>query len=135
MRAVVDPVVESTIGAYFSALNARDMGRWLTLFADDAVSHDPVGAPPAEGRDTLQEIWKAITSPLSKLEITPGELFQGGSGAAVWWSARAVGVNNREVEFAGIYVFELNADGLIQTLMAYWDPAAMLLELAGEEGA
>ncbi len=130
MQSEPDPGVQATVAAYFAALNARDLAGWLGLFAEDAVSHDPVGAPPAEDRGALEEIWKALTAATRKLEFTPGEIFYGGAGAAVQWSAKAVGVNDGEVEFSGIYVFELNADDKVQTLMAYWDPAAMMLGLA-----
>ena len=35
--------------------------------------------------------------------------------------------------FEGITVFEISDEGKIQALMAYWDPAAMIMELAGDE--
>ena len=32
----------------------------------------------------------------------------------------------------GITVFEVDSDGRIQTVMSYWDPAAVLISLAGD---
>lgn len=132
MESLPDPEVEQAIAAYFSSLSRNDRQGWLDLFADGAVSHDPVGVPPVEGKPALDEVWKAIWAPFRSLRVTPTEIFYGGSGAAVRWQAEGVGVNARSVRFCGIDVFELDRAGKIQTLMAYWDPAAMLIKLAGE---
>jgi ketosteroid isomerase-like protein len=107
-----------------------DQDGWLELFADDAISHDPVGAPPATGRSELSEIWRVMTSPFKKLTVVPEHIFHAGSGAAVKWSARGQSEIGGSVEFGGISVFEFSDDGKILTVMSYWDPAAMMIELA-----
>ena len=131
MDALADPRFVATVEAYFAAIRDRDESRWLATFSEDAVCHDPVGATPAEGKGSLGESWRVVTAPFKKVIVTPCAAFYCGSGAAVHWAAQATGVNEREASFDGITVFEFAADGRIQTLMAYWDPAAMMIELAG----
>jgi len=131
MESLADPRFVATVDAYFAGIRDRDEGRWLATFSDDAVCHDPVGATPAEGKASLHESWRVLSAPFKRLIITPCATFHCGSGAAVHWAASATGVNEREVSFEGITVFEFAPDGRIQTLMAYWDPAEMMIELAG----
>lgn len=130
MKALVDPRHEHTVEAYFRALVQPDADAWLALFTDDAVSHDPVGTPPASGREELRQIRHVMTSPFKKLVIAAPAVFYAGSGAAAHWSAQGTAEGGASVRFAGITVFELAEDGRIQTVMSYWDPAAMMIELA-----
>jgi ketosteroid isomerase-like protein len=130
MDSLVDPLFKRAVAAYFEALGRADQDGWLELFADDAISHDPVGAPPATGRSELSEIWRVMTSPFKKLTVVPEHIFHAGSGAAVKWSARGQSEIGGSVEFGGISVFEFSDDGKILTVMSYWDPAAMMIELA-----
>jgi steroid delta-isomerase len=131
MQGMVDANLVAAVDAYFAAIRDRDERRWLAGFADDAVVHDPVGSLPAEGEDGLREVWRVLSAPFKKLLIGEHAAFYSSSGAAVHWTARGTGANEREVSFEGITVFEFAPDGKIQTLMAYWDPAAMMIELAG----
>ncbi len=132
METIPDSNVCQTIDAYFEAIRTRDGQRWLDLFANNATVHDPVDAPPAEGRIGLEESWKVLTAPFERLSIQQNTVIYVKEGAAVKWTADAIGVNEASVIFEGISVFELNANHRIQTLMVYWDPAAMMIALAGE---
>ena len=132
MQGVEDPVLVAAVASYFAAIRERDEKRWLDMFEPDAVCHDPVGGVPAEGREGRKQVWKMLTAPLKRLTIAESRSFYGGSGAAVLWEADGVGVDDGTVHFSGITVFEFSPNGKIQTLMSYWDPAAMLIALAGE---
>lgn len=131
-EALADPVVTEAIVAYFTAISTRDRARWLDLFAEGASVHDPVGAAAVEGRAALTELWNGIIGPFKGLSVEPAAPHYGGSGAAVAWQAKGEGVNGRKVRFEGITVFEISTEGKVQTLMAYWDPAAMIMDLAGD---
>lgn len=132
MQALNDPRVEAAVGAYFHNVNTRNQGAWVKLFDKSAVVHEPVGASPAEGREGLEQVWQVFTGPFEKLEFNVDEVFYSGSGAATRWSARASSIEGRGTNFNGITVFEVDSEGLIQTVMSYWDPAAVLIELAGD---
>src|SRR2546426_9701042 len=49
-RKLVSPeTIAKTVKDYFAALRAMDQQAWVNTFAEDGVSHDPVGAPPING--------------------------------------------------------------------------------------
>ncbi len=131
MKALPDPQIQRAIEGYFRGLGADTPDEWLTLFADEAVSHDPVGTPPAEGPREIQRQWEALKSQFSNLTVSPKRVFYAGTGAATQWQAEGTGTNGRKVRFEGIHIIELAVDGSILTVVAYWDPAAMMIELAG----
>lgn len=131
MRALTDPRVEETILAYFASIAARDRQRWLDLFADDAVLHEPVGAVPLQGKPCFDDAWKIFSAPFEQLSIEAAEIFTAGSGAAVKWIAEATGRGSAQrITFCGISVFEMDDAGKIQAVMSYWDPAEALIRLS-----
>jgi steroid delta-isomerase len=121
--------ISKVIKAYFAALRAMDTDAWIATFAPDAVSYDPVGAPPAVGHDALRQFLTAILAAFDKVGLTEDHVFIAGNGAAVKWTGRGKGKNGRDVRFEGIDIFELNDDGLIQTVRAYWNPAEVMMQL------
>ena len=133
MQALTDPRVESAVTEYFRTLSVRDKKAWTKLFDKEAVLHEPVGTTPAEGIEGLEQVWLVFTGPFAKLTFASDEVFYSGSGAAARWTARATSIENRHTDFSGITVFEVDDQGRIQTVMSYWDPAAVLIDLAGVE--
>lgn len=132
MESVADPRVENLVTAYFRHITSRDKTRWLELFDSKAVLHEPVGTTPAECSEGHEQVWHLFTSPFAKLSMRADEIFYAGAGAAVRWSALATSEAGATVEFAGISVFEMQSEGRIQTVMSYWDPAEVLIRLAGD---
>jgi steroid delta-isomerase len=122
-------VVSKAIKAYFAAIRAMDQQAWVNTFAEDAVSHDPVGVPPIIGHQKLGEFFQSITAAFKEVGLTEDEVFIAGNGAAVRWTGRGVSKQGRKVHFEGIDVFEVNEAGKIQTLHAYWNPAEMVAQL------
>ena len=122
-------VVSKAIKAYFAAIRAMDQQAWVNTFAEDAVSHDPVGAPPLIGHEKLGEFFQSITAAFKEVGLTEDEVFIADNGAAVRWTGRGVSKQGRKVHFEGIDVFEVNEAGKIQTLHAYWNPAEMVAQL------
>ncbi len=131
MRALPDPRIETAINAYYESISARDHARWLDLFCDDAVLHEPVGATPLEGKDCFDEAWKIFSAPFEQLTMEACEIFLAGSGAAVKWIGEGSAKGStRRLTFSGISVFELDDAGKIQAVMSYWDPAETMIRLA-----
>jgi steroid delta-isomerase len=121
--------IGKVVSDYFAATRAMDMEAWVATFDDNATSYDPVGGPPLEGLDSLRQFFQGITGAFEKVGLTEDKVFISGNGAAVMWTGRGVGKNGREVSFEGIDVFEINEEGRIQRLWAYWDPAALMAKL------
>ena len=122
-------VVSKAVKAYFAALRAMDQQTWVNTFAEDAVTYDPVGAPPTKGHERLAEFFETVTAAFKEIGLTEDEVFIAGNGAAVRWSGRGISKRGRKVHFEGIDVFEVNEAGKIQTLHAYWNPAEMVAQL------
>jgi ketosteroid isomerase-like protein len=133
MQALNDPRVEAAVADYFRTVSTRNKSAWMALFDKNAMLHEPVGATPGEGREGLEQVWQVFTGPFAKLTIESDEVFYSGSGAAARWTAHASSEGGRSTEFNGITVFEVDSDGHIQTVMSYWDPAAVLIHLAGDD--
>lgn len=126
-----DPRVEAAVHNYFHTLSTRDKNAWIALFDSSAVLHEPVGATPGEGREGLEQVWQVFTGPFATLTLRSDEVFYSGSGAAARWSGVATSESGEQADFSGITVFEIDGDGRIQTTMSYWDPAEVLIRLAG----
>jgi steroid delta-isomerase len=122
-------VVSKAVKAYFAAIRAMDQQAWVRTFAEDAVSYDPVGAPPTIGHQKLGEFFQTITAAFKEVSLIEDEVFIAGNGAAVKWSGRGVSRQGRKAHFEGIDVFEVNEAGKIRTLHAYWNPAEMVAQL------
>ena len=122
-------VVSNAVKKYFAALRAMDQQAWVNTFAVDAISHDPVGAPPIEGHQKLGEFFQTITAAFKEVGLTEDQVFVAGNEAAVKWTGAGVSKQGHKVKFEGIDVIEVNEDGKIQTLHAYWNPAEMVAQL------
>lgn len=122
--------LSQAINDYFDAICSLNCDAWIANFAVDATSFEP-GNPPLAGHDALRMFFNGVAGGFETIEMRPTQIFPVGDEAAVKWSARGTGKNGREVTFEGIDVFTVNNDGKIQTVKAYWDPAAMMAQLMG----
>jgi steroid delta-isomerase len=122
-------VVSKAIKTYFAAIRAMDIPAIVNTFAEDAVSHDPVGAQPIEGHQKLTEFFQSITAAFKEVGLTEDQVFVAGTGAAVKWTGSGISKQGNNVRFEGIDVFEVNEAGKIRRLYAYWNPAEMVAQL------
>ena len=120
---------ETTIRAYFAATRAMDRAAWVAQFATNGCSHDPVGAPPHVGHEALGRFFDSIVGLVETIGLSEDAVYVCGNEAAVKWTGRGIGKNGERVVFEGIDVFELDAEGRIATLRAYWDPATLIAQL------
>ena len=122
-------VVSIAVREYFAAIRAMDRQAWVDTFAENAVSYDPVGAPPIKGHQALGSFFDSVTGGFKEVGLSEEEIFVAGNGAAVKWRGRGVSKGGRDVRFEGIDVFTINEAGKIETLHAYWNPAEMIAQL------
>ena len=122
-------LVSQAVKAYFAAIRAMDEQAWVNTFAEDAVSHDPVGSPAITGHQKLAEFFQSIAGAFKELALTEQEVFIAGNGAAVKWIGRGTSKQGKPVQFEGIDVFQINEAGRIQTLSTYWNPTEMVAQL------
>jgi len=132
MDTLSDPAFEDTIDRYYLAIAGRDLAAWLATLGDHVTIHEPAESLPAEGHEGAREAWKVLTAPFRELRYERRSTFFSGAGAAVLWRCDAIGVNGKRAEAEGISVFEFDTDAKIETVVSYWDPAALLIALAAE---
>ena len=122
-------VMQTLVTRYFTATRAMDLNAWLSCFADDAVSHDPYGAPPIQGKEGLKRFFLSVAGAFKEIGFTEDYVVITGNRAAVKFTSRGIGTNGTSVTGEGIDVFEVNDRGLIQTMWGYWNPADMMAQL------
>ena len=127
---LADPTFEEAIERYYTAVATQRLPDWLEVLSDDVVIHEPAGALPSEGRDGAAEAWKVLTAAFRSLTFERMRTFFSGAGAAVYWRCFAVGVNGGSATTEGITIFEFDGESRVQAVVSYWDPAALLIELA-----
>ena len=120
---------EALVKRYFAATRAMNPDAWLACFAEDAISHDPYGAPPIEGKEGLRQFFLNVATAFSKIGFTEDYVAVAGNRAAVKFTVHGIGTNGKAVTAEGIDVFEFNEGGTIQTMWGYWDPSALIARL------
>jgi len=130
MSAQISPDrISRAVRAYFLAIRAMDPEAFANTFAEDGTTCDPVGAPQITGREGIREFFESICKNFKSVSLDEDSIFVSGNGAAVKWSGKGTSNGGREVRFEGIDVFEVNADGKIQNVWAYWNPGEMIAQL------
>ncbi len=121
--------ITQVIAAYFANIAAMNPEGWIDNFAEDAVSYDPVGEPPTKVHEGYRQFIGQLQAVFEKLEATTEHIFIAANEAAVKWTIDGLSKSGKSVKFAGITIFEVNAEGKIQTTRAYWNPAQMIAQL------
>ena len=122
--------ITEVVNAYFDAICSLNCEAWIATFAVDAVSHEP-GNPPLAGHEMLRAFFNGVAGGFESIRMLPDQIFVVGNEAGVKWSASGLGKTGRPAKFEGIDVFTFSDDGKIQSIKAYWDPAAMMAQLMG----
>ena len=121
--------VSRDVRAYFLAIRAMDAEAFANTFAEDGTTCDPIGAPPITGREGIREFLQSICKNFKSVALDEESIFVAGNGAAVKWIGKGTSASGKEVRFEGIDVFEVNAEGKIQNVWAYWNPDEMIAQL------
>ena len=121
--------ISRAVRAYFLAIRAMDPQAYANTFAEDGATFDPEGTPGINGRAALSEFLASICKNFKSVSLDEDSVFVAGNGAAVKWTGRGTSASGKAVNFEGIDVFEMNEDGKIQTVHAYWNPAEMIAQL------
>jgi steroid delta-isomerase len=121
--------ISRAVRAYFLAIRAMDAEAFANTFAEDGTTYDPVGSPAISGRDAIREFLTSICKNFKSVGLTEESVFVAGNGAAVKWIGKGTSTTGKEVKFEGVDVFEVNEEGKIQTVRAYWNPAEMISQL------
>ena len=89
--------IEAVVAAYFANMAVMNPERWIDLFAEDAISYDPVGHPPTRVHEGYLAFFQQIQAVFEQLETTANHVFIAGNEAAVKWTI--VGASRNLVGF------------------------------------
>ena len=121
--------VSRAVRAYFLAIRAMDFDAFANTFAEDGTTCDPMGTAPIGGRPAIREFLQSVCKNFKSVALNEDAVFVAGNGAAVKWTGQGTSTSGKEVNFEGIDVFEVNQEGKIQSVWAYWNPAEMIAQL------
>lgn len=123
--------MESTVKQYFAASRNSDnkVESMVSCFAEDGVSHDPAEGSARQGHAELRQFFQGIARLFQTVELQEEFISITGNEAAVKWKGQGISQNGTIVTFEGIDLFQFNAAGKIQSMRAYWNPAALLAKL------
>ncbi|RMI33307.1 nuclear transport factor 2 family protein [Nocardia stercoris] len=91
----------------------------LDLYAADAVVEDPIGTPERRGHEAIAELYQALEGLERTTELHTVKV--AGNHAAASFTLVAVG-NGHRMTLAPIDVMELNDEGKIVAMRAFWGP-------------
>lgn len=115
---------------------AGNKEQWLDMFAEDAVVHDPVGISPHDptgegfkGKERIAEFWDIMIGP-GNLTIVPHKRFPCGENivAVAMTATNQMGDLKTYIEM--VVTYEVNEQGKLVSLNAYWDLEALMDRLA-----
>lgn len=108
--------LQEAVQMYVEAFEKADLSIIRELYAVDATVEDPVGTPVHHCIEEIIEFYKAGFGMGMKLTLNGKPRCAGNSVA---FSFDAV---MKSMTITPIDVFELNADGKVQHMRAYWGP-------------
>jgi ketosteroid isomerase-like protein len=112
---------------------------WVALFAEDGVVEDPVGVSmfdPAgaghRGREAIGRFWDKAIANAERLEFDVRDSFAAGDEVANVGTITAFLPGGSRVDTEGVFVYKVNADGLIASMRAFWETDRAMATLRKE---
>lgn len=116
----------------YSAVANGDLAEWLSGYAEDAVLEDPVGPsmfdPEGKGHHGhagIAAFWENAIAPVASFEFTITDSFAnpGGDTCANVGRIQTILPDGSRATTDLIMVYVVDADGLITSMKAFWEPA------------
>ena len=121
-----EKIILEALTTYFAVNNALDIEGFVNIFAADASMYNAAEISPVSGREAIRQVAEQTLLPFQEANVTMERVFIAGNGAAVSYTGQLTAKNGRTAEIEGIDVFEINAEGKIQTIHFYLNPAPVL---------
>ncbi|MEC3957206.1 nuclear transport factor 2 family protein [Nocardia sp. CDC153] len=97
----------------------------VDLYAEDAVVEDPIGTPERRGHEAIGELYKALENLDRETELHTVKV--AGNQVAAHFTLVTVS-NGHRMTLSPIDVMELNDEGKIISMRAYWSPEDLKME-------
>ncbi len=118
--------------ASMAAVEARDRGAWLALFADDGVVEDPIGPSAFDpeghghrGAEAIAAFYDSVIAANESIRFDIRQSFLCGDEAANVGVIRITFAGGTVVEVDGIYIYRRSSGDKIASLRAFWEPDAV----------
>ena len=115
--------VTGAVERYASAVASADIERILACFSDDARVVDPYPADANVGHEGVRGFWEQVLLMGAPCEFVIERLSVCGDRAAFDFSTTAALGDGSQVAINGIEIVEVDDEGQIRELTAYWDPS------------
>jgi steroid delta-isomerase len=112
--------VKAVAEAYVAASNANDKPAVLAQFAPGAVWYDPVGQPPHVGEEGIGAFYDQTRALADRVEMKLRDVIVAGSEAAMVLEIH-VTIGDGGMVMDCVETLEVNDDGKISGMKAYWD--------------
>lgn len=113
--------MQAIVNRYIEAFDKADINLIREIYADDATVEDPVGSQVHSGIEAIVAFYQQALASGAKLSLSQPIRVAGNSVAF------AFDVNMPGMTISPIDVFEVNADGKVQSMKAYWGDANIAL--------
>jgi steroid delta-isomerase-like uncharacterized protein len=137
---------ENVVERMADAVRQRDAEAMAALYAQDAIVHHPLYPEPARGREAIRASQEPVFSGIRDVEVEVRSIFTGENACAAEVTIRArhtgtldvegkaLPATGRTIEVGEVWVFDLDADGLIVEERDYFDTGALLGQLGASAG-
>src|SRR5262245_34134947 len=112
--------VRAVVDQYVAGYRENDKAAVLALFAPDAEFHDPVGQPAHVGHEGIGAFWDQAHSLADRIVLEPRDVIVCGHEAAMIFEIHAT-IGDGGMVIDGVETFDIDDDGRIRTLRAFWD--------------
>ena len=121
------------------AVRRRAKDEWVALFAEDGIVEDPVGVSMFDpvgdghrGRDAIAAFWDKTIATAERLEFDIRDSFAAGDEVANVGTITAFLPGGSRVDTEGVFVYKVDADGLIASMRAFWETDRAMATLRKE---
>ena len=130
----INLAVQANIQSITLAMKGDREG-WLALYADDAIVKDPVGKSPFDasgeghrGKAGIAKFWDTVIGP-SNLTINVHTRIPSGSHSCAVHQTAINDMGKGKTAVDVIAIYDVNAEGKITAMSAYWSWADMEAQL------
>ena len=116
-QALTPAKVDAWLESYGNAWEMRDPDLAARIFAPDANYYEMPFAAPKAGRAGIREYWAGVTADQRDVQFESNVIaVNGNTGVAHWHAKFKLASNGATVELDGVFVLELDANGLCSSL-------------------
>ena len=120
-----------------AAVQAKDKGAWLSLFAEDGVVQDPVGKSFLDetgeghrGHEAIGAFFDANIAPVESIRFELHDSFAAGDEVANVATIHMTLPGGATSRCEGVFVYRVRDDGKLVSLRAFWEVDRMLATMS-----